>query len=139
MADGLWLNSRVNPDVQPLAIQPSAMARLQSWRYDAIHSYRRGSRCVWRRSWRRSDSIGERAVQQPVRGATKVQAFEPLVDKRVAALLDEAKAAYSLHAAQRRVAASEPVLTADEREASMLIVECVHGSSFSACSPAPGA
>src|SRR5207249_1562806 len=66
----------------------------------------------------------------PTAGATKVQAFEPLVDKRVAALLDEAKAAYALHAAQRRVAAREPALTADEREASMLVVECVHGSSF---------
>jgi hypothetical protein len=72
-------------------------------------------------------------------GAKKVQVFEPLVDKRAAALLDEAKAAYALHAAQRRVAASEPAMTAEEREASTLVVECVHGSGFSGCNAAPGA
>jgi len=75
----------------------------------------------------------------PQTGTTKVQAFEPLVDKRAAALLDEAKAAYTLHAAQRHVTASEPALTADEREASTLVVECVHGSGFSGCSAPPGA
>jgi aminopeptidase YwaD len=75
----------------------------------------------------------------PADGAKKVQVFEPLVDKRAAALLDEAKAAYALHAAQRRVAASEPAMTAEERDASTLVVECVHGSSFSGCNAAPGA
>jgi Peptidase family M28/PA domain len=75
----------------------------------------------------------------PADGAKKVQVFEPLVDKRAAALLDEAKAAYALHAAQRRVAASDPATTAEEREASTLVVECVHGSSFSGCNGAPGA
>jgi aminopeptidase YwaD len=75
----------------------------------------------------------------PADGARKVQAFEPLVDKRAAALLDETKAAYALHAVQRRVAAAEPALTAEERDASTLVVECVHGSTFSGCAAAPGA
>ena len=72
-------------------------------------------------------------------GEKKVQAFEPLIDKRAAALLDETKAAYALQAAQRRVAASEPATTAEEKQASALLVECVHGSSFSGCNAAPGA
>jgi hypothetical protein len=65
--------------------------------------------------------------------------FEPLIDQRAAALLDEAKAAYGLQAAQRRTAAADPVMTAEERDASTLMIECVNGSSFSGCSAAPGA
>jgi hypothetical protein len=72
-------------------------------------------------------------------GERKVQAFEPLIDKRAAALLDEAKAAYALQAAQRGVAATEPSMTADEREASQLSIECVNGSTFSGCAAAPSA
>jgi len=75
-------------------------------------------------------------------GEKKVAAFEPLIDKRAAALLDEAKAAFALQAAQRSVAAGEPAMAAmstDEREASTLVVECVNGSGFSGCNPAPGA
>ena len=75
----------------------------------------------------------------PADGEKKVQVFEPLIDKRAAALLDEAKAAYGLQAAQRRTAAAEPVMTAEDRDASTLMIECVNGSSFSGCSPAPGA
>jgi len=72
-------------------------------------------------------------------GEKKVQVFEPLIDKRAAALLDEAKAAYALQAAQRRTAAVEPTLTAEEREASALTIECVNGSTFTGCAAAPGA
>ena len=72
-------------------------------------------------------------------GEKKVAAFEPLIDKRAAALLDEAKAAFALQAAQRKVAATEPAMTAEERDASTLLVECVNGSSFSGCNAAPGA
>jgi aminopeptidase YwaD len=68
-----------------------------------------------------------------------VQVFEPLIERRAAALLDEAKAAYALQAAQRRTAPTEPSKTAEEREASTMTIECVNGSSFSGCSPAPGA
>src|SRR6185295_3169769 len=45
-------------------------------------------------------------------GEKKVQVFEPLIDRRAAALLDEAKAAYALQTPQRRTAAAEPSLTA---------------------------
>jgi hypothetical protein len=72
-------------------------------------------------------------------GENKVQVFEPLIDKRAAALLDEAKAAFGLQAAQRRTTAAEPVMTAEERDASTLLIECVNGSSFSGCTAAPGA
>ena len=75
----------------------------------------------------------------PADGEKKLQAFEPLIDRRAAALLDEAKAAYALQAAQRHVAASEAATTADERDAASLVVECVHGSNFSGCAPTPGA
>jgi len=74
----------------------------------------------------------------PADGEKKVQVFEPLIDKRAAALLDEAKAAYTLQASQRRVQPSEPMMTAEEKDASTLVVECVHGSTFSGCSAAPG-
>ena len=69
----------------------------------------------------------------PADGEKKVQVFEPLIDKRAAALLDEAKAAYALQAAQRRTPAAEPTMTAEERDASTLSIECVNGSSFSGC------
>ncbi|MBI3491228.1 MAG: M28 family peptidase [Acidobacteria bacterium] len=74
----------------------------------------------------------------PADGEKKLQTFEPLIDKRAAALIDEAKAAYALQAAQRRVTASEPVMTAEEKDASTLLIECVHGHSFSGCNAAPG-
>jgi len=75
----------------------------------------------------------------PADGEKKVQAFEPLIDKRAAALLDEVSAAYALQTAQRRVATTPPSMTAEEREASTLVIECVNGASFSGCNPAPGA
>lgn len=71
-------------------------------------------------------------------GERKVQPFEPLIDRRAAALLDETKAAYALQAARRGVPASEPVMSAEEREASQLAIECVHGATFSGCAAAPG-
>jgi len=72
-------------------------------------------------------------------GEKKVQPFEPLIDKRAATLLEETRAAYALQATQRGVSASEPVMTAEERDASQLLIECVHGSNFSGCAAAPGA
>ena len=74
-------------------------------------------------------------------GQKKTAAFEPLIDARAGSLLNEVKAAYQLQAAQRTPAsaaapatgkgagasvaalAPEPVMTADEKEASTLIVE----------------
>jgi len=72
-------------------------------------------------------------------GEKKVQPFEPLIDKRAATLLEETRAAYALQATQRGVPISEPVMTSEERDASQLLIECVHGRSFSGCAAAPGA
>jgi hypothetical protein len=55
-------------------------------------------------------------------GKKKTAAFDPLIDKRAAALLDEVKAAYQLPA-QRGVPAVEPTQSAEEREAVNLLVE----------------
>jgi aminopeptidase YwaD len=61
-------------------------------------------------------------------GKQKTASFAPLIDQRSAALLNEVKAAYQLQAMQRGVPASEPVMTAQEREAANLVVESVGGS-----------
>ncbi|MCG6955231.1 MAG: M28 family peptidase [Gemmatimonadetes bacterium] len=55
-------------------------------------------------------------------GRNKVAAFQPLIDGRAATLLEEVKAAYQLQAAQRGVPATEPSMTAEEREAAALVV-----------------
>jgi hypothetical protein len=60
-------------------------------------------------------------------GKQKTAAFAPLIDQRVSALLNEAKASYQLQATQRGVPAPEPVMTAEEREAANLLVESVGG------------
>jgi hypothetical protein len=48
-------------------------------------------------------------------GKKRTLAFEPLIDQRAGALLNEVKAAYQLQAAQRSVTAVEPVMSAEER------------------------
>jgi len=58
-------------------------------------------------------------------GRRKTAAFEPLIDQRANALLNEVKAAYQLQASQRAVAAVEPVTAAEERAAANLVVEQV--------------
>jgi hypothetical protein len=58
-------------------------------------------------------------------GEKKVAAFGPLIDRRAAALLEEVKAAYQLQAAQRGIAATEPAMTPEEREAAATVVEVV--------------
>jgi len=64
--------------------------------------------------------------------------LDALIDKRAAALSEEARAVYGLKAAQFKVPAAEPAMTPEEKDASNLIVECVNGSSFSGCNQAPG-
>ena len=58
-------------------------------------------------------------------GQKKTTVFEPLIDQRASALLNEVRAAYQLAATQRSVTASEPTLTAEEREAASLVVQAV--------------
>jgi hypothetical protein len=55
-------------------------------------------------------------------GKKKTAAFEPLIDQRAVALLNETKAAYQLQALQRNVPATEPVVTAEERAAANLMI-----------------
>jgi hypothetical protein len=56
-------------------------------------------------------------------GKKKTAAFEPLIDQRALALLNEVKASYQLQALQRNVPATEPVVTAEERAAANLMIE----------------
>jgi Zn-dependent M28 family amino/carboxypeptidase len=58
-------------------------------------------------------------------GRKQVSVFEPLIDQRAGALLNEVRAAYQLQAQQRGVPPAEPVVTAEEREAANLVVEQV--------------
>jgi hypothetical protein len=58
-------------------------------------------------------------------GKKKTAVFEPLIDQRALALLNEVKAAYQLEASQRGVPATEPVISADERAAANLMIEQV--------------
>ncbi|MGE5199228.1 MAG: hypothetical protein ACM3H9_06280, partial [Rhodospirillaceae bacterium] len=62
-------------------------------------------------------------------GKKQTAVFEPLIDKRAGALLDEVGAAYKLQAGQRGVtlpaAVGEPALSAEEKEAATLVVERV--------------
>jgi hypothetical protein len=60
-------------------------------------------------------------------GKQKTAAFAPLIDQRASDLLKEVSAAYKLDAAQRGVPATDPVTTAEEREASNIVVEAVGG------------
>ena len=61
-------------------------------------------------------------------GQKKVATFGPLIDKRAGALLEEVKAAYQLQAAQRGVAATEPAMTPEEKEAAATVVGVVAAS-----------
>jgi hypothetical protein len=58
-------------------------------------------------------------------GKRRVAVFEPLIDQRASALLNEVKAAFQLQAAQRNVATAEPAITPEEKEAASLLVEQV--------------
>jgi aminopeptidase YwaD len=61
-------------------------------------------------------------------GKKNTAAFVPLIDQRASALLNEVKAAYQLQAMQHGEPAPEPGMTADEREAAILVVESVAGA-----------
>ncbi|MDB4914910.1 MAG: hypothetical protein JWM95_2554 [Gemmatimonadetes bacterium] len=64
-------------------------------------------------------------------GKKRTAGFEPLIDQRASALMNEVKAAYQLEALQHNVPAAEPVVSADEKAAASTMVEAVP--------PAPGA
>jgi hypothetical protein len=75
----------------------------------------------------------------PTDAAPKLAAIEAAIDKRAEAFLAEAKAMYAMQAAQRKVSAVDPTLTAEEKEAASLLVECVNGPTLSGCAAAPNA
>jgi hypothetical protein len=58
-------------------------------------------------------------------GKKKTAVFDPLIDQRATALLNEVKASYQLQALQRNVPAAEPVVTAEERAAANIMIEQV--------------
>jgi len=76
---------------------------------------------------------------RPEQAAKTLAPFDQLIDKRAAALVDEVRGLYGVRAAQLGASATEPTLTPQEKEASTLLVECVHGSSYAGCNPAPNA
>ena len=61
-------------------------------------------------------------------GQKRTAAFEPLIDQRASALLNEVRAAYQLQAMQRGTQTAEPTMTAEEKEAANLIVQSVGGA-----------
>ncbi|HEX6972960.1 MAG TPA: M28 family peptidase, partial [Vicinamibacterales bacterium] len=78
--------------------------------------------------------------QDPAGAGKRLAALEAAVDKKGAALVDEARAAYALHAQRFNVApVFDPPMTAEEKDAANLLVQCVNGETFSGCAPAPGA
>lgn len=68
-------------------------------------------------------------------GRKRTASFGPLIQQRATALLAETRAAYQLQAAQRGVAAAEPVMSAEDRAAADLMVELVAGASAAAPGP----
>jgi hypothetical protein len=71
---------------------------------------------------------------EPSAAATRLAAVEAAIDRKAAALADEARAMYVLHAQRLNVApVIDPPLTAEEKEAASLIVECVNPATLSGC------
>ncbi|MBK7906541.1 MAG: M28 family peptidase [Gemmatimonadetes bacterium] len=68
-------------------------------------------------------------------GRKRTASFGPLIQQRATALLAETRAAYQLQAAQRSVAAAEPVMSAEDRAVADLMVELVAGASAAAPGP----
>jgi Zn-dependent M28 family amino/carboxypeptidase len=70
----------------------------------------------------------------PAGAAKSLMALEAAIDRKAAALLDEAKAAYALHAARLHTSpVYDPPETAAEREAANLIVQCSGQATFAGC------
>jgi hypothetical protein len=63
----------------------------------------------------------------PADAQKKIATFDPLVDQRANALLNEVKAFYEVEAQRLDVRPSEPVLTAEEAQAAKTVVERVGG------------
>lgn len=75
----------------------------------------------------------------PAAAAKRLASIEAAIDKKAAALIEEARAAYTLHAQRLNTQpVFDPPMTAEEKEAAGLVVECVNGATFSGCASAAG-
>jgi hypothetical protein len=72
-------------------------------------------------------------------GRKRTSSFEPLIDQRANALLNEVKAAYQLQAMQRSVRAAEPTVSAAEREAANIVVTAIPQAPRQPGAPRPAA
>jgi hypothetical protein len=76
----------------------------------------------------------------PAGAAKRLAPIEASIDRSAAALIDSAKALYTVQAQRLNTAPMyEPPQTAEEKEAANLIVECTGQPTFSGCSFAQGA
>jgi len=70
----------------------------------------------------------------PAEASKRLAAIAAAIDKTSAAVLEEARASYVLHAQRLNTQpAFDPPMTAEEKEAAALLVECVNGATFSGC------
>jgi hypothetical protein len=76
----------------------------------------------------------------PAGAPKRLGALEAAIDRKAAALLDEARAAYALQAERLKTQPIyDPPQTADEKDAANLIVTCASGEpSFSGCAATGG-
>ena len=83
------------------------------------------------------DSLRRVLYPDPGGSARRLAALEAAIDKKGAALVEEARAAYALQAQRLNTQpVFEPPMTAEEKEAAGLLVECVNGATFSGCASA---
>jgi hypothetical protein len=76
----------------------------------------------------------------PAGAAKRLAPIEASIDRNAAALIDSAKALYTVHAQRLNTTPIyEPPQTAEEKEAANLVVECAGQATFSGCSFAQGA
>ncbi len=75
----------------------------------------------------------------PAGAVARLASIEAAIDRKSAALVDEARAAYTLHAQRLNTApVVDPLMTAEEKEAATLVVECVNAPTRSGCGGAGG-
>ena len=75
----------------------------------------------------------------PAAAPARLASIESAIDKKTAALLEEARALYALHAQRLNTApVFDPPMTPQEEEAANLVVDCAGTSTLSGCASAQG-
>ena len=75
----------------------------------------------------------------PAGAAARLAAVEAAIDRKASALVDEARAVYVLHAQRlSTLPVVDPPPTPEEKEALLLVVECVNATTRSGCGGAGG-